>query len=81
MTSADLTSLGATDLAATIRDGQHSSEEVVDAHLARIAEVDGQIEAWAFLDPDHARAQAKHADMASAVRAARSVRCMACRWA
>lgn len=64
MTSADLTSLGAADLAATIRDGQHSSEEVVEAHLARIKEVDDKIEAWAFLDPDHARAQAKHADMA-----------------
>ncbi|MDH3664861.1 MAG: amidase [Alphaproteobacteria bacterium] len=62
MTGVDLTALSAVDLAAAIRDGQHSSEEVVDAHLARIAEIDDQIEAWAFLDPDHARAQAKHAD-------------------
>ena len=62
MTRVDLTALGAADLAAAIRDGQYTSEQVVDAHLARIAEVDGEIEAWAFLDPDHARAQAKRAD-------------------
>ena len=37
MTKADLTSLSAVDLAAAIRDGQHTSEEVVEAHLARIA--------------------------------------------
>ncbi len=59
-----LTGLSAVDQAAAIRDGQHSSEEVVGAHLARIDEVDQQIDAWAFLDPDHARAQAKQADMA-----------------
>ena len=64
MTRVDLTSLSATDLAAAIRDGQHTSEEVVEAHLARIVDVDDKIEAWAFLDPDHARAQAKRADMA-----------------
>lgn len=62
MTRVDLTGLSAVDLAAAICDGQHSSEEVVDAFLARIAEVDDKIEAWAFLDPDHARAQAKQAD-------------------
>jgi len=63
MTNVDLTSLSAVDLAASIRDGQYSSEEVVDAHLTRIAEIDPQIEAFAFLDPDHARKQAKQADM------------------
>jgi Asp-tRNA(Asn)/Glu-tRNA(Gln) amidotransferase A subunit family amidase len=71
MTRVDLTALSAVDLAAAIREGQQSSEEVVGAHLARIAEVDDQIEAWAFLDPDHARAQAKQADLAR--RAGRSV--------
>ena len=62
MTRVDVTSLSAVDLAAAIRDGQHSAEEAVEACLARIKEVDDTIEAWAFLDPDHARAQAKHAD-------------------
>ncbi len=62
--ASDLTSLFALDLAAAIRDGHHSSEEVVDAHLARIEKVDSGIEAWAFLDPDHARTQARAADTA-----------------
>ena len=63
MINVNLSSLSAIDLAAAIRDGQYSSEEVVDAHLDRIAEVDPQIEAFAFLDQDHARKQAKQADM------------------
>jgi Asp-tRNA(Asn)/Glu-tRNA(Gln) amidotransferase A subunit family amidase len=35
---------------------------VVEACLARVREVDAQVEAWAFLDPDHALAQARAAD-------------------
>ncbi len=62
MTRIDLTSLGAVDLAAAIRDGEHACEEIVEAHLARISGIDDEIEAWAFLDPDHARSQAKQAD-------------------
>jgi Asp-tRNA(Asn)/Glu-tRNA(Gln) amidotransferase A subunit family amidase len=58
----DLTKLSALDLAAANRSRQHTSEEVVEAHLARIAAIDGEVEAWAFLDLDHARAQAKQAD-------------------
>jgi Asp-tRNA(Asn)/Glu-tRNA(Gln) amidotransferase A subunit family amidase len=58
----DLTNLGAVDLAAGIAGGRYSSLEVVDAHLKRIADIDDKIEAWAFLDPEHARAQAKQAD-------------------
>jgi len=64
MTGVDLTSLSAADIAAGIRDGEHSSEEVIEAHLARVEAIDGQIEAWAFLDPDHARKQGQHADRA-----------------
>ena len=45
-----------------IRDGIISSEQLVEACLARIREVDPQVEAWAFLDPDHALAQARAAD-------------------
>jgi len=54
--------LDATDLAARIAGGEVSSEEVVEACLARIAEVDPGIEAWAFLDPEFARRQARDAD-------------------
>ncbi len=57
-----LTGLDAVDLAAAIRDGQFTAEEIVEAHLSRIEAVDQQIEAWAFLDPDHARKQAIQAD-------------------
>ena len=36
--------------------------QLVDACLSRIDAVDGDVQAWAFLDPDHARAQAGAAD-------------------
>src|SRR5262245_29966024 len=45
-----------------IRGGIISSEQFVEACLARIREVDGRVRAWAFLDPDHALAQARAAD-------------------
>src|SRR2546425_2780203 len=54
--------LSATDGARLIRDGVISSEELVEACLDRVREVDGRIEAWAFLDPEHALAQARAAD-------------------
>ncbi|MGI9450867.1 MAG: amidase [Geminicoccaceae bacterium] len=60
----DLTCLSALELAALIKEGKHSSEEVVEAHLGRIESVDPAIQAWAFLDPDYARAQARIADAA-----------------
>lgn len=60
--ASDLTSLSALELAALIKKGQHSSEEVIDAHLENIEKIDPNIEAWAFLDSDHSRAQAKAAD-------------------
>jgi len=45
-----------------IRDGAVTSVEVVGACLARVREVDGQVQAWTFLDPDYALAQARAAD-------------------
>jgi Asp-tRNA(Asn)/Glu-tRNA(Gln) amidotransferase A subunit family amidase len=45
-----------------IREGIISSTELVAACLARVRETDAQIQAWAFLDPDHALAQARAAD-------------------
>src|SRR4029450_7641336 len=54
--------LSASEAARLIRDGIISSEQLVEACLARIREADGQAQAWAFLDPDHALAQARAAD-------------------
>jgi Asp-tRNA(Asn)/Glu-tRNA(Gln) amidotransferase A subunit family amidase len=61
----DLTNLhliSATEAARLIRDGVISSEQLVEACLSHIREVDPQVQAWAFLDPDHALAQAHAAD-------------------
>lgn len=57
-----LDSLSASEAARLIHDGVFSSEQLVDACLARIAKIDKRVEAWAFLDSDHARAQARAAD-------------------
>ena len=54
--------LSAAEAARLIRDGLISSEQLVEACLARIGEVDANVQAWAFLDPDHALAQARAAD-------------------
>jgi Asp-tRNA(Asn)/Glu-tRNA(Gln) amidotransferase A subunit family amidase len=61
----DLTNLhwlSASEAARLIRDGVISSEQFVEACLARVRETDEQVQAWAFLDPDHALAQARAAD-------------------
>lgn len=57
-----LGSLSLADAAAGIREGRITSTELVEACLARVEEVDAKVEAWAFLDPAHALAQAKAAD-------------------
>ncbi|HZE46319.1 MAG TPA: amidase, partial [Xanthobacteraceae bacterium] len=54
--------LSAMDAARLIREGVISSEQYVGACLARVRETDARIEAWAFLDPDHALEQARAAD-------------------
>ncbi len=61
----DLTNLhwlSASDAARLIRQGAISSTELMEACLARVRETDAQIQAWAFLDLDHALAQARSAD-------------------
>src|SRR5262245_20926619 len=58
----NLHTCSATEAAALIGNGQISSVELVEACLARIREGDPRIEAWAFLDPELALAQAKAAD-------------------
>lgn len=62
MTSPDLTALTALEAAARIRAGHLTSEELVRACLDIIAAREDEIGAWAWLDPDHALAQAREAD-------------------
>ena len=62
MESTNLHLLSASETARLIRDGIISSEQLVEACLAHIREADPQVQAWAFLDPDHALAQARAAD-------------------
>jgi len=58
----NLSSLSLVEAAADIRDGHITSAALVGDCLARIKAVDGQVEAWTFLDPDHAIRQAEAAD-------------------
>ncbi len=62
MDPSQLSWLSATDAARAIRDGSISSEELVEACLARVREVDERVQAWAFLDPEHALEQARSLD-------------------
>ena len=54
--------LSATEVARRIREGLLSSEELVQACLDRIRQVEPQVQAWTFLDEEHALAQARAAD-------------------
>ncbi len=45
-----------------IREGMVSSEELVEACLARVRAREGEVQAWTFLDSAHALAQARAAD-------------------
>ena len=52
----------ATNIARRIGHGQCSAEAVTRSCLARIEERDATVRAWAWLDPDHALAQARTLD-------------------
>ncbi|HJD82071.1 MAG TPA: indole acetimide hydrolase [Kitasatospora aureofaciens] len=58
--------LSATAIAAAVRGGEVSAREVVDAHLARIAEVNPRVNAVTQLLADRARAAARETDLARA---------------
>ena len=58
-----LAALTLTEAAAHIRDGRIKSAELVHDCLARIGEVDADVQAWAFLDRDLAMRQAEAADL------------------
>jgi Asp-tRNA(Asn)/Glu-tRNA(Gln) amidotransferase A subunit family amidase len=57
-----LSALGLAQAASDIREGRITSVELVGDCLERIRAVDADVEAWAFLDADHALRQAKAAD-------------------
>lgn len=54
--------LTAAEAAKRIREGLLSSEELVQGCLERIAQVEPTVQAWTFLDAEHALAQARAAD-------------------
>ncbi len=54
--------LGAAEAVRLIRDGVINSEQLVEDCLARVREIDPQVQAWAFIDPDYALQQARAAD-------------------
>jgi Asp-tRNA(Asn)/Glu-tRNA(Gln) amidotransferase A subunit family amidase len=57
-----LSALGLAEAAGDIREGRATSEELVRDCLARIDEVEPQVQAWAFLDREHALTQARALD-------------------
>jgi Asp-tRNA(Asn)/Glu-tRNA(Gln) amidotransferase A subunit family amidase len=62
MDDATLWQLAAGDAARLIRDGALSSEELVRACLERCREIEPKVQAWTFLDEEHALAQARASD-------------------
>ena len=54
--------LSAAEAIGKLRNGEIASEELVQACLDRIDEVDGEIEAWAHLNPEYALDQARMLD-------------------
>jgi Asp-tRNA(Asn)/Glu-tRNA(Gln) amidotransferase A subunit family amidase len=58
-----LSALSLCEAAAEIREGHISAAELVTACLDRVAEVEPDVQAWAFLDRDHAMKQAQALDL------------------
>ncbi|MGV6874217.1 amidase [Pseudochelatococcus sp. B33] len=69
----DLTRLTASEAARLIRSGELTSVALVSACLDRIEALDAGTGAWAFVDPDHALDQARHADRTDAAEALHGV--------
>jgi Asp-tRNA(Asn)/Glu-tRNA(Gln) amidotransferase A subunit family amidase len=61
--TAALNQLSAVDAARGIREGLFTAEQLVQQCLDHIQAVDGDVQAWAFLDPEHAMKQAREADL------------------
>jgi Asp-tRNA(Asn)/Glu-tRNA(Gln) amidotransferase A subunit family amidase len=62
MDASQLNWLTAADAARAIRDGAISAEQLTEACLARVREIDDTVQAWAYLDPEHALVQARARD-------------------
>jgi len=60
--STDLVTMSAVELAAAVASGEASAVEIAQAHLDRVAAVDGQLRAFLHLDFDGALAAAKVVD-------------------
>jgi Asp-tRNA(Asn)/Glu-tRNA(Gln) amidotransferase A subunit family amidase len=58
----ELWEVSAGELVALMGEGRVTSVEVVEACLGRIRETEETVQAWAFLDPEYAMAEAKAAD-------------------
>ncbi|MGE4111661.1 MAG: amidase [Burkholderiales bacterium] len=56
--------LSAYDAARAIQDGAISAEQLMESCLARVREVDDNVQAWAYLDPEHALERARARDEA-----------------
>lgn len=54
--------LSAADAARAVYDGVISSEQLVEACLARVRAVEDAVQAWQFLDPEYALSQARKRD-------------------
>lgn len=62
MTDTTLNWLTASDAAQLLREGAISAEMLIEACLARVTEIEPTVQAWTFLDPEHALAQARALD-------------------
>ena len=62
MDASRLNWLSAMDAARAIREGSIDAEQLTESCLARVREVDEAVQAWAFLDPEHALVQARARD-------------------
>jgi Asp-tRNA(Asn)/Glu-tRNA(Gln) amidotransferase A subunit family amidase len=62
MPAEDLSLLSAVEAAQRMRDGLLTSEELVGACLERVRALEPKVQAWTFLDEEHARQQARAAD-------------------
>jgi len=56
--------LDATAATQALREGTLSAQTLVEACIERVLAVDAEVQAWAFFDPEHARAQARALDQA-----------------
>ncbi len=63
MEASQLNWLSASDAARAIRDGALTCEQLVQACLVRVREAEPQVQAWQYLDEEHALAQARARDL------------------